>query len=154
MLMAGSFALAALPNARYCGRCDLDAWRGADGRDVAGTRRTEGLEGGSVRLSVHDISGVSVPCLLRLDSASGGSLAYTGVGLELIGVALTQVSRVYMDRSFGILPGNRGIVSKGPFRLVRHPIHAGWFLLTLGYIASYASMKNLLIMLATLPFMM
>jgi protein-S-isoprenylcysteine O-methyltransferase Ste14 len=59
-----------------------------------------------------------------------------------------------MGRSFGILPGNRGIVSKGPFRLVRHPIYAGWFLLTVGYLASYPSWTSCLITLATIHFMM
>ena len=59
-----------------------------------------------------------------------------------------------MGRSFGILPGNRGIVSKGPFARVRHPIYAGWFVLTVGYLASYPSWMNCLIAMATLPFMM
>lgn len=95
-----------------------------------------------------------LPCLLRADPASSGLLAFSGVGLELLGVGLSQVSRIYMGRSFGILPGNRGIVSKGPFRLIRHPIYAGWFLLTLGYLCSYPSSMNFLITLATLPFMM
>ena len=95
-----------------------------------------------------------LPCLLRADRSSSGLLALSGVGLELFGVALSQVSRIYMGRSFGILPGNRGIVSKGPFRLVRHPIYAGWFVLTLGYLCAYPSWMNCLITLATLPFMM
>jgi protein-S-isoprenylcysteine O-methyltransferase Ste14 len=94
-----------------------------------------------------------LPCLLRPERASSGLLAWSGVGLELFGVVLSQVSRVYMGRSFGILPGNRGIVSKGPFGLVRHPIYAGWFLLTLGYLAYYPSWSNCLIAFATLPFM-
>jgi protein-S-isoprenylcysteine O-methyltransferase Ste14 len=37
---------------------------------------------------------------------------------------------------------------------VRHPIYAGWFLLTVGYLAAYPSWMNGLITLATLPFMM
>ncbi|HLI78437.1 MAG TPA: hypothetical protein VKV03_00570, partial [Candidatus Binataceae bacterium] len=36
----------------------------------------------------------------------------------------------------------------------RHPIYAGWFLLTVGYLASYPSLTNCLITLATIPFMM
>ncbi len=69
-------------------------------------------------------------------------------------MALSQVARVYMGRSFGILPGNRGIVSKGPFRIVRHPIYLGWVLLTLGYLLAYPSWINFAIVLATFPFMM
>lgn len=95
-----------------------------------------------------------LPCLLSEDRASSGMLALAGISLELSGVVLSQVSRLYMGRSFGILPGNRGIVSKGPFRLIRHPIYAGWFLLTLGYLCSYPSPRNCIITFATLPFMM
>jgi len=82
-----------------------------------------------------------------------GVLATTGLIFELFGVVLTQVARVYMGRSFGILPANRGIVSKGPFRSVRHPIYFGWLILSLGYAMSFASERNILLIAMTLPFM-
>jgi protein-S-isoprenylcysteine O-methyltransferase Ste14 len=68
-------------------------------------------------------------------------------------VILTQVARVYMGRSFGILPANRGIVSNGPFGYVRHPVYFGWLVLSIGYAMSYASYRNVLLLVATLPFM-
>ena len=94
-----------------------------------------------------------LPCLMRGQGASIGLLATTGVALEIAGVALSQVARLYMGRSFGVLPGNRGIVSKGPFTLIRHPIYAGWFMLTLGYLLSFPSWRNFLVVISTLPFM-
>jgi protein-S-isoprenylcysteine O-methyltransferase Ste14 len=158
LLMAGSFIVAAIPNAQHFFRGPADAiWTiGAALMAVMSlVRIAPKASRVDLRAFLSTIFPVFLlPCLLRADNGSSGLLAYTGVGLELIGVALSQVSRVYMGRSFGILPGNRGIVSKGPFRLVRHPIYAGWFLLTLGYVASYPSLMNLLITLATLPFMM
>jgi len=94
-----------------------------------------------------------LPCLMRPINPSVGALATAGLVLELFGVMLTQVARVYMGRSFGILPANRGIVSKGPFRWVRHPIYFGWLVLSIGYAMSYASPRNILLIAATLPFM-
>ena len=94
-----------------------------------------------------------LPCFMRPTAMSTGALATTGLIFELFGVVLTQVARVYMGRSFGILPANRGIVSKGPFRSVRHPIYFGWLILSLGYAMSFASERNILLIATTLPFM-
>ena len=94
-----------------------------------------------------------LPCFMRPTAMSTGALATAGLIFELFGVLLTQVARVYMGRSFGILPANRGIVSKGPFRSVRHPIYFGWLILSLGYAMSFASERNILLIAMTLPFM-
>ena len=94
-----------------------------------------------------------LPCFMRPIDLSTGALATAGLVLELFGVVLTQVARVYMGRSFGILPANRGIVSMGPFRWVRHPIYFGWLVLSIGYAMSYASPRNIMLIAVTLPFM-
>jgi protein-S-isoprenylcysteine O-methyltransferase Ste14 len=109
----------------------------------------------TVNLSTLVASGgmLFLPCLMRPANPSSGALLTAGLVLELFGVVLTQVARVYMGRSFGILPANRGIVSKGPFRWVRHPIYFGWLALSLGYAMSFASERNIFLIAMTLPFM-
>jgi isoprenylcysteine carboxyl methyltransferase (ICMT) family protein YpbQ len=94
-----------------------------------------------------------LPCFMRPIDRSTGALATVGLVFELCGVMLTQVARVYMGRSFGILPANRGIVSKGPFRWVRHPIYFGWLVLSIGYAMSYPNPRNIILIVAALPFM-
>src|SRR5208337_2417850 len=94
-----------------------------------------------------------LPCFMRPINLSIGALATTGLIFELFGVVLTQVARVYMGRSFGVLPANRGIVSQGPFRWVRHPIYFGWLILSVGYAMSYPTARNIMLIMATLPFM-
>jgi protein-S-isoprenylcysteine O-methyltransferase Ste14 len=94
-----------------------------------------------------------LPCFMRPIDRSTGALATVGLLFELCGVMLTQIARVYMGRSFGILPANRGIVSKGPFRWVRHPIYFGWLVLSIGYAMSYANPRNMVLIVVTLPFM-
>jgi protein-S-isoprenylcysteine O-methyltransferase Ste14 len=94
-----------------------------------------------------------LPCFMRPLDRSTGALATAGLIFELCGIVVTQVARVYMGRSFGILPANRGIVSKGPFRWVRHPIYFGWFLLSMGYAMSFTNLRNTILIIATLPFM-
>lgn len=95
-----------------------------------------------------------LPTLIKPGVASVGLLNQAGMALELIGVIFTQLARVYLGRSFGLLPANRGIVSKGPFRLMRHPIYVGWFVLTLGYAFIYPRPRNFVVIVATLLFMM
>ena len=94
-----------------------------------------------------------LPALMRPLGASPGALGAVGIALELVGVVLTQVSRIYMGRSFGLFPANRGIVSRGPFASVRHPIYAGWIILSIGYAMSYPSARNVMLIAATLPLM-
>ena len=94
-----------------------------------------------------------LPGFMRPTTHSIGALAAVGVVLELSGVILTQVARVYMGRSFGVLPANRGIVLKGPFRSMRHPVYFGWLVLSTGFAMCNPSWRNVLIIVATLPFM-
>jgi protein-S-isoprenylcysteine O-methyltransferase Ste14 len=157
VLVGASFIVAALPNARRCFRSPADAiW--TIGAVLMAAMSLVRVAPKAARLDLRAFLSTIfpvflLPCLLRANNASSGLLAHSGVALELCGVVLSQAARLYMGRSFGILPGNRGITSKGPFRLVRHPIYAGWLLLTIGYLASYPSWMNCLITLATLPFM-
>ena len=94
-----------------------------------------------------------LPCLMRPSGKSADGLAFAGLMLEFFGIALTQIARVYMGRSFGILPANRGVVSRGPFSIVRHPIYIGWLVLSIGYAMSYPSARNVVLIVMTLPFM-
>ncbi len=109
----------------------------------------------AMNLSTFAASGgmLILPCFMRPTNLSTGALATTGLIFELFGVVLSQVARVYMGRSFGVLPANRGIVSKGPFRWIRHPTYLGWLILSIGYAMSYANGRNIILIVATLPFM-
>jgi protein-S-isoprenylcysteine O-methyltransferase Ste14 len=105
--------------------------------------------------SVMATTGMMVaPVLMRQGAHSVGILKSCAVALEFFGVVLSQVSRIYLGRSFGLLPANRGIVSTGPFRIVRHPIYVGWFVLSVGYLMAYPALVNGLMIIVTLPFMM
>jgi protein-S-isoprenylcysteine O-methyltransferase Ste14 len=94
------------------------------------------------------------PALLRpTPPASTGWLAYAAIAIEIVGISYTQVARLYLGRRFGLLPANRGIVSTGPFRWVRHPVYSGWVILTIGYLLAYPNLRNLAMFLLSLPFL-
>jgi protein-S-isoprenylcysteine O-methyltransferase Ste14 len=158
-LLAASFLLATLPGARelkfsLTGAANMVWLTGAAIMAVMTFARFA-PRSATVNLRTIAASGgmLILPCFMRPTNLSIGALATTGLILELFGVVMTQVARVYMGRSFGILPANRGIVAKGPFRWVRHPIYFGWLILSIGYAMSYATDRNVMLIVATLPFM-
>ncbi len=158
-LLAASFFIAMIPAARaltwnVAGLANLVWLCGAAIMAILSFVRTAPRSTMVNMWTVAATGGMLVlPCLMRPIAPSAGLLALGGVVLELLGIALTQVARVYMGRSFGILPANRGVVSQGPFSWVRHPIYFGWIALSIGYAMSYPSARNVLLIVVTLPFM-
>ena len=66
---------------------------------------------------------------------SPGHLAWPAAGLVLVTFAasLSLVSLLTMGRLFGIRPALRGLVTSGPYRLVRHPIYLSYVIADIGY---------------------
>jgi protein-S-isoprenylcysteine O-methyltransferase Ste14 len=54
-----------------------------------------------------------------------------------------------LGRSFGFAAADRGLVRRGPYRVIRHPIYASYVLLQLGYLLQSISVRNALVMLFT-----
>jgi protein-S-isoprenylcysteine O-methyltransferase Ste14 len=96
---------------------------------------------------------MTIPAMMRPGSSTTGAIAYLAITIEVVGIAFTQISRIYLGRRFGLLPANRGIVAGGPFRIVRHPIYSGWLVLTIGYLMAYPTRWNIGIILISLPFL-
>lgn len=65
----------------------------------------------------------------------------------LVGLGnLVQIGgKLYLRRSFGIAPANRGIKTDGLYRLVRHPIYAGYLLTHVGIMMLMPSVFNFLV---------
>jgi len=73
-------------------------------------------------------------------------LPNTAIGLlMLFGILLQIASKITLGRSFGLLPAMRGIVVRGPYRLVRHPIYLGYLCTHVGFFCFAMSWHNLLV---------
>jgi protein-S-isoprenylcysteine O-methyltransferase Ste14 len=67
------------------------------------------------------------------------------VGMVAIGNLIQLTGKLFLARSFGVAPANRGIKTTGLYRLVRHPIYAGYLLIHLGLIMMMPTLTNFLI---------
>jgi protein-S-isoprenylcysteine O-methyltransferase Ste14 len=66
---------------------------------------------------------------------SPGYVAWPVAGLALVMVAavLSLVSLLYLGRFFGVRPALRGLVTRGPYRFIRHPIYVSYVIGDIGY---------------------
>jgi protein-S-isoprenylcysteine O-methyltransferase Ste14 len=64
-----------------------------------------------------------------------GDPAWPAGGLVLVTLAacLSFASLATLGRRFGVRPALRGLVTKGPYRLVRHPMYLAYVIADIGY---------------------
>jgi protein-S-isoprenylcysteine O-methyltransferase Ste14 len=64
-----------------------------------------------------------------------GEPAWPAGGLVLVTLAafLSIVSLLSLGRRFGVFPALRGLMTRGPYRLVRHPMYLAYVIADVGY---------------------
>jgi protein-S-isoprenylcysteine O-methyltransferase Ste14 len=72
------------------------------------------------------------------------------LALQLVGTLAAIVALSTLGRSFGLLPGNRGVRTGGAYRLVRHPAYAAYLLTDVGYLLENLSIWNIAVLGITL----
>ena len=65
------------------------------------------------------------------------------VTLSALGLFVVVAGKLSLGRSFGLMPAHRGIVSTGLYRLLRHPIYAGYLVTHLAFLAAHLTVWNL-----------
>lgn len=69
-------------------------------------------------------------------------IAFCGF-LMLLGLAVQLYAKFTLRRSFGIIAANRGVKVNGPYRVVRHPMYAGYVMMHAGFLLSGPTLWNL-----------
>jgi protein-S-isoprenylcysteine O-methyltransferase Ste14 len=70
---------------------------------------------------------------------------HIGEALMVTGFLLQLSAKLVLRRSFGVVAANRGVKASGPYRLVRHPMYAGYTLTQIGFLLSGPVLWNFLI---------
>jgi protein-S-isoprenylcysteine O-methyltransferase Ste14 len=83
-------------------------------------------------IGIYFIRPVGMPLMPDLATAT-----VSGAGLLAIIAA-----KLTLGRSFGLMPANRGIVSGGIYRVVRHPIYAGYLVTHAAFLVAHPTLWN------------
>lgn len=88
------------------------------------------------------------PPLVRPITVSALSSESLAVVISAIGLIIVVLGKLSLGRSFGLTPANRGIVSTGVYRFLRHPIYLGYVLTHMGFAIAFPADWNLVILIA------
>jgi protein-S-isoprenylcysteine O-methyltransferase Ste14 len=71
------------------------------------------------------------------------------VAVSAVGLLIVITGKASLGRSFGFIPANRGIVSTGLYRLVRHPIYLGYLITHVAFVVSNPTTWNIALLVTT-----
>jgi len=95
-------------------------------------------------IAVLTCAAVIVPAVLKAPSeAAAPAVVIAGELIAVLGCAWMLVSALALGRCFGVLPEARGLVTQGPYALVRHPLYLGEFGAVAGLLIASPSPRNL-----------
>ena len=94
------------------------------------------------------LTGFSIigPVLVRPATVTALAPELATVLLSAIGLSVVIAGKVSLGRSFGLMPANRGVVSSGLYRLVRHPIYMGYLVTHAGFLAANPTLWNVVML--------
>lgn len=81
--------------------------------------------------------------LLRFTGTTRLIPEWMGIAFQLTGLVVQLSAKLALGRSFGLLPAVRGIVTRGPYRYVRHPIYFGYLIAHIGFLLSNFNVQNI-----------
>jgi hypothetical protein len=79
------------------------------------------------------VSMAGPPLVQPLATAAGGQDLATAA-ISALGLGMVIASKLTLGRSFGVVPANRGVVSSGTYRFVRHPIYLGYLVTHIAFL--------------------
>ena len=88
------------------------------------------------------------PVMLRATDGQGAiANDHVTALLSAIGLLLVVAGKMALGRSFGVVPANRGVVIRGPYSLVRHPIYTGYLITHAAFMIAHPTGWNISVIL-------
>jgi protein-S-isoprenylcysteine O-methyltransferase Ste14 len=87
------------------------------------------------------------PALLRANDAAPLATDAMTALVSPVGLSLVVAGKIALGRSFGVVPANRGVVVRGPYTFVRHPIYTGYLVTHLSFLVAHPTPWNISIVL-------
>jgi protein-S-isoprenylcysteine O-methyltransferase Ste14 len=92
---------------------------------------------------------VNAPLLAAPAAASTSVPSQIATALMFAGMTIQISAKAALWRSYGLIPANRGVKTKGPYRFLRHPMYAGYTLIHIGFLLGFPSLQNFMLYLTT-----
>ncbi len=70
------------------------------------------------------------------------------IAISAIGLIIVVLGKLSLGRSFGLTPANRGVVSTGLYRIVRHPIYLGYLITHVAFVVANPAVWNVAMLVA------
>ncbi|MEP7216674.1 MAG: isoprenylcysteine carboxylmethyltransferase family protein [Anaerolineaceae bacterium] len=83
-----------------------------------------------------------LPLALQPSGGAPGGVLVFGTVVQMLGLTLTCYGFWSLGRSFGVVAANRGIKTRGPYRIVRHPIYFSHSITMGGFLLANPSALN------------
>jgi protein-S-isoprenylcysteine O-methyltransferase Ste14 len=102
------------------------------------------------RPMVRLVTAVSMTFPLLSEPAHVAPILTEAAAAMMLGLGLLVVvgGKISLGYSFGLLPANRGVMERGLYRVVRHPIYLGYLLTHIPFLAAHPSGWNAAVLLA------
>ena len=97
----------------------------------------------SVKARVLTTVSVLGPPLLAPAAVAALAPEAVTVAMSCAGLAVVIAGKITLGRSFALLPANRGVVSTGMYRFVRHPIYLGYLVTHVAFLVASPSAWNI-----------
>jgi protein-S-isoprenylcysteine O-methyltransferase Ste14 len=98
---------------------------------------------------VLSLIAVNAP-LLAAPAAAGAFIPSQVATTVMFAGMIIQISaKIALWGSYGLVPANRGVKTRGPYRFLRHPMYAGYTLIHIGFLLGFPSLQNFLLYLTT-----
>jgi protein-S-isoprenylcysteine O-methyltransferase Ste14 len=110
-------------------------------------RRAPAAVDRSIRARVLTTLSLLGPPLVRPSIIAPLAPEVLTVGFSVVGLLVVIAGKISLGRSFGLIPANRGIVSTGLYRLVRHPIYLGYLITHVAFVAANPTIWNVAVLL-------
>jgi protein-S-isoprenylcysteine O-methyltransferase Ste14 len=92
------------------------------------------------------IAMLAVVAIAGPTSRTAPALLISGDALAVVGCVWLLGSVLALGRCFGMLPEARGLVTRGPYRVVRHPVYLGEITAILGLTVSAPAARNVVVL--------
>ena len=110
-------------------------------------RRRARLVDRSIGAAVMTTVSLAGPPLLRASSLTPLAPDALTAIVSAFGLMLVILGKLTLGRSFGVAPANRGVVVRGPYGVVRHPIYTGYLITHIGFLLANPAPWNILVIL-------